>query len=77
MLLISFYCVRLIASLLIAQTDTTANSFKELGSMFLWGMLGAAGVAVVVAFVWIKIQSRREASSDYVSINPSRHGDEG
>jgi glucan phosphoethanolaminetransferase (alkaline phosphatase superfamily) len=75
MFLISFYYVRFIASLLIAQTDSTADGFKELGSMFLWGMLGAVGLALVVAFVWIKIQSRREASSDYVSINPSKHGD--
>jgi glucan phosphoethanolaminetransferase (alkaline phosphatase superfamily) len=76
MFLVSFYYVRFITSLLIAQTDATADGFKELGNMFLWGMLGAIGLALVAAFVWIKIQSKREASSDYVSINPSRHGNQ-
>lgn len=51
--------------------DSPANSFKELGSLFLWGMLGAVGLALIVAFVLIKVQSRRDASSAYVSINPA------
>ena len=78
MFLISFFSARIIALLLIAQgTDTPANSFKELGSLFLWGMAGAVGVAVVVVFIWLKVQSKRDTSSDYVSINPSKHGNQG
>jgi hypothetical protein len=74
MFFISFSRVPLIASLLIAQsTASTADSFKELGSLFLLGMAGALGLAIVVVFIWLKIQSRREGASDYVSINPSRH----
>lgn len=68
----------LVTSLLIAQaTDSPASSFKELGSLFLWGILGAVSVAIVVVVVWLKIQSKREASSNYVSIDPSKHGNQG
>lgn len=78
MFLISFFSAPVIALLLIAQgADTPANGFKELGSLFLWGMVGAVGVAVVVVFVWLKIQSKRNTSSDYISINPSNHSDQG
>lgn len=78
MFLIGFYCSQLVALLLLAQADaSTANSFKELGSLFLWGMMGAVGVAVLVVVVWLKIQSKRDTSSDYMSINPSKHGDQG
>jgi hypothetical protein len=78
MYLISFSSAQLVALLLLAQSaDSPANSFKELGSLFLWGIAGAVGVAIVVVFVWLKIQSKREASSDYVSINPSKHSNQG
>jgi hypothetical protein len=63
------------ALILLGQAaDSPSNSFKELGSLFLWGMVGAVGLALIVAFVWLKFQSRREASSNYVSINPSKQG---
>ncbi|MBD0373430.1 MAG: hypothetical protein ICV60_21525 [Pyrinomonadaceae bacterium] len=75
---VSFSSALLLASLLIDQSaDSTANSFKELGSLFLWGILGAICAALLVVFIWLKIQSKRDAaSSDYVSINPSRHGNQ-
>jgi hypothetical protein len=76
MFLISFPGAQLITLILIAQTtESTANSFKELGSLFMWGMAGAIGVALVVVFIWLKFQSKREASSDHFSINPSKHGE--
>lgn len=78
MFLISFFSAQLITLLLIAQgAGTPASSFKELGSLFLWGMAGAVGVAVVVVFIWLKVQSKRDTSSDYMSINPSKHGNQG
>lgn len=78
MFLISFYGAQLIASVLLAQAaDSTANSFNELNSLFLWGIMGAVGVAVVVVLVWLKIQSKKDASSDYMSINPSKHSNQG
>ncbi|HEY0320906.1 MAG TPA: hypothetical protein VGC66_08140 [Pyrinomonadaceae bacterium] len=78
MFLISSFGAQLIALLLLAQAaDSTANSFKELGSLFIWGIAAAIGVAAVVVFIWLKIQSKRGDSSDYVSINPSRHGNQG
>jgi hypothetical protein len=74
MFLISFSGIPLIASLFIAQSaDSTADSFKELGSLFILGIAGALGLAILVVFIWLKIQSRGEGASDYVSINPSRH----
>jgi type VI protein secretion system component VasF len=78
MFLISFFSAQLLALLLIAQgAETPASSFKELGSLFLWGMAGAVGVAVVVVFIWLKVQSKRDTSSNYMSINPSKHGNQG
>lgn len=79
MFMLSFACAQLFALLLFIQTeDATNNSFKELGSLFLWGILGAAGVSIIVVLIWLKIKSRREESTfDHVSINPSRHGHEG
>lgn len=78
MCLIGFSTAQLVALLLLAQsTDSPAGNFKELGSLFLWGIAGAVGAAIVVVFIWLKIQSKREASSDYVSINPSKHSNEG
>jgi type VI protein secretion system component VasF len=78
MFLISFFSAQLLASLSIAQAaDSTADSFKELGSLFVWGIAGAVGAALVVVFIWLKIQSKREASSDHFSINPSKHSNQG
>jgi hypothetical protein len=77
MFLISFFTTQLVALLFLAQAqESAANSFKELGSLFLWGMLGAIGVAIVVVFIWMKIQSKREAATDYISIDPSKHGNQ-
>lgn len=77
MFLISFSGIQLIASLLIAQAaDSPASSFDELGSLFIWGIAGAVAVAVVVVVIWLKLQSKRGASSDYVSIDPAKHGNQ-
>lgn len=73
-----FSCAWFVASLLIVQaTGSPGESFKELGSLFLWGILGAAGLAVVVVLIWLKIQSKRENASAYVSIKPSSHENRG
>lgn len=67
-----FTSILTIVLLAFAQAmDSPANSFKELGSLFLWGMLGAVGLALIVAFVLVKVQERRAGSSSYVSINPA------
>lgn len=75
MFLTSFLIIQL-ATLAQEASESAANSFKELGSLFLWGMTGAVGVAAVVVFIWLRIQSKRGASSDYVSINPSKHSNQ-
>lgn len=79
MFLIGFTGAQLIASLLIAQAAEApvGETFEELGSLFIWGMAGAVLAAAVVVFIRLKIQSRREATSDYVSINPSKHSNTG
>ena len=76
MRLINLSTIIFSASLLILQAkDSPASFFDELGGLFLWGILGAIGAAILVAFIRIKILDRRSAASDYTSINPSRHGD--
>jgi hypothetical protein len=65
-----------LVALLAQAGDSPANSFKELGSLFLWGMVGAVGLALVVAFVLVKVQGRRAASSNYVSINPANQSNQ-
>ena len=78
MFLTGQFKLSLLAHLLIAQQDAAANSFNELGSLFLWGIMGAIGVAAVVVVIWLRIQNSRTASaSDYMSINPSKHGEQG
>jgi hypothetical protein len=73
MLIIGCASARLVLLLLFAQTtDSPADNFKELGSLFLWGIGGAVGLAVVVVLIWLRIQARRGESSGYVSISPSR-----
>lgn len=74
---ISFFSAQLVTLLLIAQSaESPGESFRELGSLFLWGMLGAIGLAVIVVLIRLKLQSRREAAPDYVSIDPSKHGNQ-
>lgn len=74
MFLIIFFSVQLLALSLFAQAaDSPAGNFKELGSLFLWGMAGAVAVAAVVVAIWLKIQSKRDTSTNYTSINPSKH----
>jgi hypothetical protein len=74
MFLISFFSAQTIVLLFLAQAaDSPANSFKELGYLFLWGMLGAVVLALVVAIIWIKIQDGRGVRFDNVSIDPSKH----
>lgn len=76
MYIISFSVAQLVTLLLVAQAvDSPANSFQELGSLFIWGIGGALILALIVVFVWLKIQSRREATSNFISINPSKHGE--
>lgn len=79
MFTVSFACAQLLTLLFFVQTEeTTAGGFKELGSLFLWGMLGAVGLSIIVVLIWLKIKSRRDESAfDHVSINPSRHGHQG
>jgi hypothetical protein len=77
MFLISFSAAQLLALLLFAQsTESPASSFQELGSLFLWGMLGAVGLAIVVVFIRLKVQSKRETAQSYVSIDPSKQGNQ-
>lgn len=78
MLFISFSIAQLVAVVLLTQSaDSTINSFNELGSLFLWGIGGAVAAAVLIVFIWLKLQSKRESSTDYISINPSKHGNQG
>ena len=76
MFLISYSRLLLVALLIAPSADSTADNFKELGHLFLWGIMAALCLAVIVVVIWLKIQSKRDASSDYVSINPSRHGNQ-
>jgi hypothetical protein len=73
MFTIAYFNTLLYVHLLLAQAEDAADSFKEMGSLLLWGMLGAVGLAAVVAVILLRLQSRRESMTDYVSINPSRH----
>ena len=77
MFLISFYGAQFVVSILLEQADSTAKSFNELNSLFLWSVMGAVGLAAVVVLVWLKIQSKRDTSSNYISIDPSKHGNQG
>lgn len=77
MFLISFFSAQLVALLFIAQgAESPGDQFRQLGSLFLWGILGAIGLAVIAVFIRLKLQSRREAAPDYVSIDPSKHGNQ-
>lgn len=74
MFLMNFGNVQLSALLFFVQAaDSPAGNFKELGQLFLWGILGAVAVAVVVVVIWLKIQSKRDGTTNYTSINPSKH----
>ena len=59
---------------LFAQGDAELKgSFDQLGNLFLGGVLGAAGLALVVVFIRLKIQNRRDATASYMSIKPPEH----
>lgn len=78
MFLVSISVIQFVLLLSVAQgSESPADNFQELGSLFLWGIIGAICVAVLVVLIWLKIQSRRATTSDYVSINPSRHEKQG
>jgi hypothetical protein len=60
----------------IAQSaDAKDGSFDDLGKLLFGGLLSAIVVAVVVAVLKVKNQNRSSTSTDFVSINPSRHED--
>jgi DNA-binding transcriptional regulator of glucitol operon len=60
---------------LIAQGSDAESSFDDLGYLLFGGLAAAIGVAAVVAFLKLKSQDRKSDSTDFVSINPSRHED--
>lgn len=66
-----------LALLLIAQESDAGSSFDDLGYLLFGGLLAAIGVAAVVAFLKLKNQDRKSASNDFVSINPSKHEEQG
>ena len=57
-----------------AQDDAgLKGSFDQLGNLFLGGILGAVGLALIVVFIRLKMQGRRDATRSYMSIKPSEH----
>ena len=59
----------------IAQESTAQSSFDDLGNLLLGGLLAAIVLAIAVAFLKLKNQDKKSASTDFISINPSSHED--
>ena len=54
---------------LIAETaESQSNTFDDMGRMLFGGMIVAICSALVIAFIMIKLQSRKKSASDFVSI---------
>ncbi len=65
----------LFAALFLQAQASDDNGFDDLGPLMLGGVIAAIALALVVAFVRIKVQNRKDASSDFSSISPSRYDD--
>ena len=59
----------------IAQESDAQSSFDDLGYLLFGGLLAAILAAIAVAFLKLKNQDKKSASTDFISINPSRHED--
>jgi uncharacterized protein involved in exopolysaccharide biosynthesis len=60
-----------------AQESDAQSSFEDLGYLLFGGLLAAILAAVAVAFLKLKNQDKKSATTDFISINPSRHEDHG
>jgi hypothetical protein len=69
-----FHGLSLALSLIFQADNEVANSFDDLGSLLLWGILGAIFVAAVVAYILIKVRSRQEEAFNHSSIAPPKDG---
>ena len=59
----------------IAQESDARSSFDDLGYLLFGGLLAAILAAIAVAYLKLKHQDKKSASTDFISINPSRHED--
>ena len=57
-------------------SDAQTSGFDDLGNLLFGGLLSAILVAIVVAFLKLKAQDKKSASTDFISINPGRHEDQ-
>ena len=71
-----FFCCSIIspfAPALIQEAEPLTSSFDDMGTTFAAGILIAIIGAVAVAFIKIKMQRKKDASSDFSSINPTNY----
>ena len=59
--------------LLWQETESPTSSFDDMGATFAAGILIAIVGAVAVAFIKMKMQRKKETSSDFSSINPANY----
>jgi uncharacterized protein involved in exopolysaccharide biosynthesis len=58
----------LLTTLLAQTSEGQSNTFDDMGRMLFGGMIVAICSALVIAFIMIKLQSRKKSSSDFISI---------
>lgn len=58
---------------LMQEAEPPPGSFDDMGTTFAAGILIAIIGAAGVAFIKIKLQRRKEAASDFSSINPTNY----
>jgi uncharacterized protein involved in exopolysaccharide biosynthesis len=58
----------MLATLLAQTSEGQSNTFDDMGRMLFGGMIVAICSALVIAFIMIKLKSRKKSSSAFVSI---------
>jgi uncharacterized protein involved in exopolysaccharide biosynthesis len=62
------FTATMLATLIAQASEGQPSAFEDMGHMLFGGIAVAICSAVVIAFIMIKLQSRKKSSSDFISI---------